>query len=148
MIIDGGARQKTCYSLDTNDLEATWQQMPVSPCSNVAPSQKLVLICHVFMIVQDTKKYFVYPLNNISNLLCHMQDMSKGRAYYQLISYGDAVYAMGGHDGSELDSMERWTKSESWVGMADLPYSNHRWGIYFPICSIDCYLDSVRWRMS
>ena len=54
--------------------------------------------------------------------------MSKGRAYYQLISYGDAVYAMGGHDGSELDSMERWTKSEDWVGMADLPYSNHRWG--------------------
>ena len=53
--------------------------------------------------------------------------MSKGRAYYQLISYGDAVYAMGGHDGSELDSMERWTKSEGWVGMADLPYSNHRW---------------------
>ena len=55
------------------------------------------------------------------------QDMSKGRAYYQLISYGDAVYAMGGHDGSELDSMERWTKSEDWVGMADLPYTNHRW---------------------
>ena len=57
----------------------------------------------------------------------HVQDMSKGRAYYQLISYGDAVYAMGGHDGSELDSMERWTKSEGWVGMADLPYSNHRY---------------------
>ena len=53
--------------------------------------------------------------------------MSKGRAYYQLISYGDAVYAMGGHDGSELDSMERWTKSEGWVSMADLPYSNHRY---------------------
>ena len=58
--------------------------------------------------------------------------MSKGRAYYQLISYGDAVYAMGGHDGSELDSMERWTKSEhggpgAWVGVADLPYTNHRY---------------------
>ena len=56
--------------------------------------------------------------------------MSKGRAYYQLISYGDALYAMGGHDGSELDSMERWTKNEDWVGMADLPYSNHRWGTF------------------
>ena len=52
--------------------------------------------------------------------------MSKGRAYYQLISYGDAVYAMGGHDGSELDSMERWTRGGGWVSVANLPYSNHR----------------------
>ena len=52
--------------------------------------------------------------------------MSKGRAYYQLISYGDAVYALGGHDGSELNTMERWTRGEGWVNMANLPYSNHR----------------------
>ena len=58
----------------------------------------------------------------------HVQDMSKGRAYYQLISYGDAVYAMGGHDGSELNTMERWTRGEGWVNMANLPYTNHRWG--------------------
>ena len=74
--------------------------------------------------------------------------MSKGRAYYQLISYGDAVYAMGGHDGSELDSMERWTKSEGWIGMADLPHSNHRWGIYFFICSIEFFQDSALWLTS
>ena len=57
-----------------------------------------------------------------------VQDMSKGRAYYQLISYGDAVYALGGHDGSELNTMERWTRGEGWVNMANLPYTNHRWG--------------------
>ena len=54
--------------------------------------------------------------------------MSKGRAYYQLISYGDALYALGGHDGSELNTMERWTRGEGWVNMANLPYTNHRWG--------------------
>ena len=65
----------------------------------------------------------------LQNLQCPgVQDMSKGRAYYQLISYGDAVYALGGHDGSELNTMERWTRGEGWVNMANLPYTNHRWG--------------------
>ena len=26
---DGGARQKSCYYIDTNDTEAEWQQGPV-----------------------------------------------------------------------------------------------------------------------
>ena len=76
--------------------------------------------------------------------------MSKGRAYYQLISYGDAVYAMGGHDGSELDSMERWTRGGGWVSVANLPYSNHRW-----VQSLNCMHDlsdcspgSARWLTS
>ena len=64
--------------------------------------------------------------HTVTLTLCTVQDMSKGRAYYQLISYGDAVYAMGGHDGSELDSMERWTRGGGWVSVANLPYSNHR----------------------
>ena len=64
--------------------------------------------------------------HTVTLTLCTVQDMSKGRAYYQLISYGDAVYAMGGHNGSELDSMERWTRGGGWVSVANLPYSNHR----------------------
>ena len=72
----------------------------------------------------NASKLHVYYLQNLQ---CpSVQDMSKGRAYYQLISYGDAVYAMGGHDGSELDSMERWTRGGGWVSVANLPYSNHR----------------------
>ena len=87
--------------------------------------------------------------HTVTLTLCTVQDMSKGRAYYQLISYGDAVYAMGGHDGSELDSMERWTRGGGWVNMANLPYSNHR-SVQSQLHDDvnECFPGSVRWLTS
>ena len=53
--------------------------------------------------------------------------MSYARAYYHLISYGDAIYALGGHTASsEINAMERYTKNSGWQAMAALPYNNHR----------------------
>ena len=52
--------------------------------------------------------------------------MAYGHAYYELISYGGSLYAIGGHDGSEINIMERYTPGEGWVRVANLPYKNHR----------------------
>ena len=52
--------------------------------------------------------------------------MAYGHAYYELISYGGSLYAIGGHDGSETNIMERYTPGEGWVRMANMPHSNHR----------------------
>ena len=52
--------------------------------------------------------------------------MSRPRAYYQLISFGAALYAIGGHDGGELNTMERYSKQAGWEPMTNLPYANHR----------------------
>ena len=52
--------------------------------------------------------------------------MAYGHAYYELISYGGSLYALGGHDGSETNIMERYTPGEGWVRMANMPYANHR----------------------
>ena len=35
LTLDGGTRQKSCYSFDTNDTEASWEQMPVSCMSSI-----------------------------------------------------------------------------------------------------------------
>ena len=53
--------------------------------------------------------------------------MAYGHAYYELISYGGSLYAIGGHDGSETKIMERYTPGEGWVRVADMPYANHRY---------------------
>ena len=56
--------------------------------------------------------------------------MLYARAYYHLISYGDAIYALGGHtSSSEINKMERYTKNTGWVAMAALPYNNHRYSL-------------------
>lgn len=53
--------------------------------------------------------------------------MAFGHAYYELISYGGSLYAIGGHDGSETNIMERYTPGEGWVRAANMPYKNHRY---------------------
>ena len=52
--------------------------------------------------------------------------MPTSRAYFQLVAYGDAMYALGGWNGGEHDKMERYSKGLGWTSMADLPYENHR----------------------
>ena len=52
--------------------------------------------------------------------------MSRPRAYFSMVSYADSAFAIGGHDGEELNSMERFSKGDGWVAMANLPYINHR----------------------
>ena len=52
--------------------------------------------------------------------------MSRPRAYFSMVSYADSAFAIGGHDGEELNSMERLSKGQGWVDMANLPYGNHR----------------------
>ena len=57
--------------------------------------------------------------------------MTTARAYFSLISYGDAIYAIGGwlgeDDCCELNSMERYSRNKGWKQMANLPYSTHRY---------------------
>ena len=74
--------------------------------------------------------------------------MGYGHAYYELISYGGSLYAIGGHDGSETKIMERYTPGEGWVRVADMPYANHRYTdhlLTFPY--LVKFLDSVQWQM-
>ena len=54
--------------------------------------------------------------------------MAYAHTYYELISYGGSLYAIGGYDGSETNIMERYTPGEGWVRMANMPHSNHRLG--------------------
>ena len=54
--------------------------------------------------------------------------MIRSRGYYQLVSYGGSLYAVGGYregDG-EINKMERYTPGQGWEEMANLPYINHR----------------------
>ena len=52
--------------------------------------------------------------------------MSRPRAYFSMVSYADSAFAIGGHDGDELDSMERFSKGDGWVAMANMIFANHR----------------------
>ena len=52
--------------------------------------------------------------------------MSRPRAYFSLVSYADSAFAIGGHDGAELNTMERLSRGDGWVARANLPYGNHR----------------------
>ena len=52
--------------------------------------------------------------------------MSRPRAYFSLVSYADSAFAIGGHDGAELNTMERLSRGDGWVATANLPYGNHR----------------------
>ena len=65
---DAGALS-TCKTLDTNNEEAAWEDMDVSKTINISDIE----LCY-------------------SNLL---QSMSTARYMYGLVSYGDAVYAIG-----------------------------------------------------
>ena len=51
--------------------------------------------------------------------------MSRPRAYFSLVSYADSAFAIGGHDGAELNTMERLSRGDGWVARANLPYGNH-----------------------
>ena len=53
--------------------------------------------------------------------------MPTARAYFILVTYGDAIYALGGYnDGGELSNMERYSRGLGWQTVASLPYTNHR----------------------
>ena len=52
--------------------------------------------------------------------------MSSARYMYGLVSYGDAVYAIGGYGSGELQTMERYSRKLGWVSLANLPFKNHR----------------------
>ena len=101
LLTDGGARQKSCYYIDTNDTEATWQQGPV----------------------MTKNKRNIKTNSFMSNFY---QSMAYVHAWYELISYGGSLYAIGGYDQSETNIMERYTPGEGWVRVANMPYTNHR----------------------
>ena len=54
------------------------------------------------------------------------QSMISPRSHYSLVSYGDALFAIGGYNGGELNTMERYTRGNGWTAMANLPDENHR----------------------
>ena len=74
--------------------------------------------------------------------------MPTARAYYQLVAYGDAMYAIGGWNGYEHDKMERYSKGQGWQSMANLPYDNHRsCRIIISLSSINLQLGSAQSQM-
>ena len=56
--------------------------------------------------------------------------MINPRGYYDMVSYGGSLFAVGGYrDGvGEINKMERYTPGQGWEEVANLPYVNHRWG--------------------
>ena len=55
------------------------------------------------------------------------QPLSSARQSFELVSYGDAIYALGGDGNSgEINTMHRYSREKGWVARANLPYANHR----------------------
>ena len=66
----------------------------------------------------DTNEYF--PVWN------SMASMPINRGYYEFTTYGDAAFAIAGHNGADLTQVDRWTETEGWVTMAPYPVTVHR----------------------
>ena len=48
------------------------------------------------------------------------------RAYYELLTYGSAAYALAGYNGyGEISNVDRWTEQDGWQAMASAPLANH-----------------------
>ena len=58
----------------------------------------------------------------------YFQSMILSRAYFEMVSYGGSLYAVGGHRGccGEINKMERYIPGFGWEEVANLPYVNHR----------------------
>ena len=52
--------------------------------------------------------------------------MITAHAYYPLISYGDALYAIAGHNGGAHNKVERYSRELGWTSLADISYNTHR----------------------
>ena len=59
--------------------------------------------------------------------------MPAPKAYFQMASYGDALYVFAGWNGAEVRTVERYSKEKGWVSLAQAPYVNHRYFILFLI---------------
>ena len=46
-----------------------------------------------------------------------------------MVAYGDALYSMGGWNGGEVKTMERYSKGKGWESLGNIPYDNHRFGL-------------------
>ena len=55
------------------------------------------------------------------------KSMITARAYYPLISYGDALYAIAGHNGDRHNKVERYSRELGWKSLATMPYNSHRY---------------------
>ena len=55
------------------------------------------------------------------------KSMITARAYYPLISYGDALYAIAGHNGDRHNKVERYSRQLGWTSLATMPYNSHRY---------------------
>ena len=55
------------------------------------------------------------------------KSMITARAYYPLISYGDALYAIAGHNGDRHNKVERYSRQLGWTSLAAMPYNSHRY---------------------
>jgi hypothetical protein len=53
-----------------------------------------------------------------------MASMPVSRAQYKLITYGDAMYAIGGAAVQQTNRVDRWTMTQGWVNMASYPNVN------------------------
>jgi hypothetical protein len=58
-----------------------------------------------------------------------MSPMPSARSWFQLITYGDAMFAIGGwRSGAATNLVDRWTLTQGWVNMASYPTLNiHRY---------------------
>ena len=56
--------------------------------------------------------------------------MIRVRGFYDLVSYGGSLFAVGGHNGGEFNYMERYIPGQGWEDVANLPYNNHKYVIF------------------
>ena len=55
-----------------------------------------------------------------------MASMPINRGYYEFTTYGDAAFAIGGHNGGDLTQVDRWRVSTGWETVASYPVPVHR----------------------
>ena len=88
----------------------------------------LLMVCggHVY---QGKIENICYSLDTNSDMpLWNIMDgMLMPRAYYELITYGDAAFAIAGYNGvTAIPNVDRWTSKNGWQAMASYPLSVDR----------------------
>jgi hypothetical protein len=102
---------------------------PRAMCGITAVGYRL-MVCGGFRngYPEDALCYWL-DTNSNTPVWSSMSPMPSARAWFQLITYGDAMFAIGGwRFGRPTNLVDRWTLAQGWVNMANYPTLNtHRY---------------------
>ncbi len=96
------------------------RQMP-----GIASIDYRLMVCGGWVSGQDTDNLcFWLDTNTTTPLWSTMTPMLVPRSRFQLITFGDAMYAIGGHAVQKTNRVDRWSLTQGWVNMANYPNVN------------------------